>query len=124
MKFLTTAAQGELCFTRIAALPKDIVTEPLALENGRFILGHSETGHHHVLERTANAEVVRVKNPPAGMNILYMILSAPNSVQHLRDHDTHEAIALEGSTTAPVYYEVRGTREHDHYAALARQSAD
>jgi hypothetical protein len=57
--------------------------------------------------------------PPEGMKILRAILENPTSLDHLREHDTHESIMLE-----PGEYEFRIGREHDHYAELARQSQD
>jgi hypothetical protein len=57
--------------------------------------------------------------PPEGMKILRAILANPTSLDHQRDHDTHESIEL-----APGEYEIRIAREYDHYAELARQSAD
>ena len=83
-----------------------------------FIIGHSETGHHHVIE-CDGATVGVMDKPPAGMRVLYMILENPLALEHLRNHDTHETI-----TNEPGVYEVRIAREFDHYAELARQSAD
>lgn len=114
--FENCAAQGELRITRVSVIPEDAA--PMTAENGHFIVGHSETGHHHVLvaERT---QVFRAKNAPAGMSILYAILDAPNELQHLRSHDTHETIGLQ-----PGMYEIRSGREYDPYAELARSQAD
>ena len=53
------------------------------------------------------------------MRVLYAILEAASSMDHLRDHDTHESIQMEPGT-----YEIRIAREFDHYAELARQSQD
>lgn len=121
--FLKIAAQGEITIRRIGDVPaKHIKREgftPLALENGKFVIGHSETGHHHVLSRNDGADVMVLDRPPEGMRILYAILENPTSLDHQRDHDTHESIAL-----PPGEYEFRVQREYDPYAALARQSAD
>ena len=119
--FKKIAAQGEITIVRIGDVPnnKKINGVPLALENGKLIIGHSETGHHHVLERDAGATVTVMENPPAGMKILHAILTEANSLVHERGHDTHETINL-GSGE----YEFRIAREFDHYAELARKSAD
>lgn len=120
--FKNLAAQGEITIRRLGdippkkSLPKGFtVMEPA---NGRYIIGHSETGHHHVID-AAGAMVGVMQKPPAGMRILYMILENPLALEHLRNHDTHETI-----TSEPGVYEVRIAREFDHYAKLARQSAD
>lgn len=119
--FKKIAAQGEITIIRIGDVPKhrEMDGAPLALENGKLIIGHSETGHHHVLERVSGATVTVSKNAPAGMKILHAILTEANSLVHERGHDTHETIDL-----APGEYEIRIAREFDHYGELARQSAD
>lgn len=121
--FLKVAAQGEITIRRIGDIParrerRDGCT-PLALENGKLVIGHSETGHHHVLSRNDGAEVMVLDEPPEGMRILYAILENPVLLVHLRDHDMHEPIQL-----LPGEYEFRIAREYDPYAELARQSMD
>lgn len=121
--FLKIAAQGEITIRRIGDVPTKRKTRagcaPLALEAGKFVIGHSETGHHHVLSSNVGAEVMVLDRPPEGMRILYAILENPTSLDHLRGHDTHESIAL-----PPGEYEFRIAREYDPYAELARQSMD
>jgi len=118
--FEKIAAQGEITIIRIGDVPEGThVGQPLALEGGKLIIGHSETGHHHVLERTSGATVTVLDRAPEGMRILHAILDEPNKLIHERGHDTHETIAL-----PPGEYEFRIAREFDHYAELARQSAD
>lgn len=116
--FKSVAAQGEITIRRLGkgAAPAGSVLKP---EAGLLIIGHSETGHHHVLEHTRGATVTVLERAPEGMKILHAILTEANSLVHKREHDTHETIALE-----PGEYEIRIAREFDHYAELARQSAD
>ena len=116
--FKKIAAQGELTIRRIESIPAGVACSPLAVENGKFIVGHSETGHHHVID-ARGADVMVLDRPPEGMKVLYAILEKPTSLDHLREHDTHESIMLEPGT-----YEIRVAREFDHYAELARQSQD
>lgn len=117
------AAQGEITIRRVGDLPKNralpIGYTAIQPERGHYIIGHSETGHNHVLSAVEGATIGVWDKPPAGMRILHMILENPMSLDHQRPHDTHESIALE-----PGVYEVRIAREFDHYAELARQSAD
>lgn len=120
--FKTVAAQGEITIRRIGDVPKDRRLlkgyTPMKPEGGKFIVGHSETGHHHVID-ARDADVAVLDHPPEGMRILRMILENPTSLDHLRGHDTHESIQVE-----PGEYEIRVAREFDHYQELARQSAD
>ena len=117
--FRKVAAQGEITVRRIgspsAAIPSGCV--PLEPENGKLIIGHSETMHHHVLDRPA--KVFTAKNAPSGMRVLYAIIEEPNALVHERSFDTHEPLSL-----APGIYEFRIGREFDPYAEIARQQAD
>jgi hypothetical protein len=116
LNFDKTAAQGEIYIRRIDAIPSD--AEPFKSENGKFVIGHSESGHNHTM-LMEHAVVSRAKNAPAGMTVLYALLDGPNALIHERGYDTHEPIALQ-----PGMYEFRSGREFDHYEALARKQAD
>jgi hypothetical protein len=99
------AAQGEMLIRRVSgftAASKDM--EP---ENGVFILAHSETGHHHVIERENVSVKEQTEGVPEGMGILQMIVDSPSTITHLRSTDTHEPLMLgEG------LWEVRLQREY------------
>lgn len=114
--FVKSAAQGEISIRRVDAVPTHV--KPLALEAGKFIIGHSETGHHHVMDRK-DKTVFESTRAPDGMRVLYAVLDASSELVHERGHDTHETIAFE-----PGIYEFRLGREYDPYAELARRVAD
>lgn len=120
--FKTIAAQGEITIRRVGNLPKDRKLPSgftaMKPENGKFIIGHSETGHHHIID-AIGAVVGVMDRPPEGMRVLYAILENPLSLEHLRPYDTHGA-----QMNDPGVYEFRIAREYDHYAELARQSMD
>lgn len=101
--FDQVCAQGDIYITRIAALPAGVV--PVAPEGGRVIVTHSETGHHHVMlaERTRAYSVPQSK----GMEVILHVLEGGDTLEHLRPHDTHEAIQF-----APGFYQVRRQREY------------
>ncbi len=113
--FQKIAAQGELTLRKVGKVPVGL--KRVAAENGRVIVGHSETGHHHLVNDTV--EVYEAATAPAGMRILYAIVKDPASLDHQRPFDTHESIALQ-----PGMYEIRIGREYDPYAEIARQQAD
>lgn len=118
MKFFSkTAAQGEIGIRKIDKLPDGLV--PYKAENGKYVIGHSETGHSHDLLTMERTKVFQDANAPAGMTILFAILDAPNELIHNREFDTHETISFQ-----PGIYEFRSGREFDHYEALARKQAD
>ena len=100
--FKMICAQGELGFRRLpdgAAIPAGAVrVEP---ESGRVIVGHSETGHHHVML----AERAALYKLPDEL-LACLVVSEADVLEHLREFDTHEPIAFE-----PGVYEVRYLRE-------------
>lgn len=114
--FSEVAAQGEIGIRRIAKLPDGLV--PVKAESGVYVIGHSETGHHHVMTME-RAKVFESPTAPEGMRVLYAILDEPKELTHQRDFDTHETISFQ-----PGIYEFRSGREFDHYEALARKQAD
>jgi hypothetical protein len=111
------ARQGEVLIlkTADAALPN---WPELNLENGQMIVGHSETGHHHVIEHPEAVKIV-VKPDTGAMTILRMLVTEPTRVIHLRGNDTHKAVDLPTGS-----YEIRGQQEYDPYAEIARRAAD
>lgn len=103
--FKNFAAQGEAFIRRVEDRPSDL--SPLPPENGKHIVAHSETGHHHVMDATGVDLLERTKDVPEGLRILHLIVKEPTALEHLRSHDTHEAIMFE-----PGEYEVRLQREY------------
>lgn len=120
--FTKVAAQGEITVIRIGDVPagKEFPAgyTPMKPEGSHFVIGHSETGHHHVIA-AKGAAVAVLDKPPEGMRILRAILQVPTSLDHLRDHDTHEGIKHE-----PGEYEFRIGREYDPFEEIARRQAD
>ncbi len=118
--FKLRAAQGEITLIRIGDISGKSPAgfSPLAAENGRIIVGHSETGHHHLMDATTVNALV-MDRPPEGLRILRLIVSEPTSLDHLRGHDTHDALMV-----PPGEWEVRIGREYDPYQQLARRVAD
>lgn len=116
--FRTIAAQGELTIRSLDSRKQPDGFKKLDPANGHYVIGHSETGHHHVIGADG-ATVQVLEKPSEGMRILHMILENPTVLEHQRPFDTHEPIALD-----PGAYEVRISREFDPYAELARRSMD
>ena len=120
MTFKKTAAQGEITVIRLGGVPRNKTLSGVAMkaEGGHFVIGHSETGHHHVIE-AKGASVSVLDKQPEGMRVLRAILENPTSLDHLREHDTHDPLVLE-----PGLYEFRIGREFDPYQEIARRQAD
>lgn len=76
--------QGEIMLVRVARLPQNGLT----LE-AHPIVGHSETGHHHV------AEHARVFSTSDARTLYLEAIGRRRPViRHLRPHDTHAPISL------------------------------
>lgn len=77
--------QGDVYLIPIKAIPAS--AKPVEAEHGRYIITHSETGHHHVIAERADIRQF------SGMDIFRGFLEigggAPAELVHLRDHHTH-----------------------------------
>ena len=101
--FEIQAAQGDLLITRVKSLPKS--AKPLKAEKGKFILAHSETGHHHTVVECHGVEFFGTDDPL--VSYLRVIDNVEVTLEHERSFDTHEALLLKGGT-----YEIRRQREY------------
>lgn len=113
--FKKQAAQGDIFFRRIGSIPASAV--PVAPKDGRYILAHSETGHHHVME--ARDGVTLQRDPVDQFRQFLTVSGTPADLEHLRQHDTHETIRFQ-----PGIYELRNGREFDPFEQLIRRTAD
>lgn len=100
-KVKNMAAQGDVMFIRIEEIPA--AAKLAEIQNGYFVVAHSETGHNHVID-SRNAQMLIDKTNDF---IAYIKVSKPTEVEHKRSFDTHESLLL-----APGNYEVRRQREY------------
>lgn len=115
---MTAFAQGEIYARSIAALPEGLAPFEERDSAGRWIVAHSETGHHHLLDAPGVEVMERTKDVPEGMRILYAIVSAPTRLWQDAQvpHEAHEI--------PPGIYELRIAREYDPIMDQARRVAD
>jgi hypothetical protein len=105
MKTVTTrpVAQGDILIVPVGAIPKN--AKAAKSENGVYVVAHSETGHHHVIERT-RADVFESADDTF---VAYVrTLGDGAEIQHKRDFHTHETIQLPPNRT----FEIRRQREY------------
>jgi hypothetical protein len=103
--FQKCAAQGDVLFVRVDALPQGLTA--VRPEGDRFILAHSETGHHHVMEARPNVAVFSTSEPLVSyLQIVEATDEAENFIEHLRNFDTHAPIKF-----SPGVYRVINQRE-------------
>ncbi len=117
--FKKHAAQGEIDIEKIAKLPPLSGLKKISPVNGHYIIGHSETGHHHVLDADRVTAVYEGTNA-AGMTVLYALLKRGAELRHLRSFDTHESV---GFSAGDIVSFVSG-EEYDHYAQATRDHTD
>jgi hypothetical protein len=115
--FQKTASQGEIDMCKLGGLPPGL--KKIEPDNGRYIIGHSETGHHHVID-ASRVEAIYEGTTPEGMKALYAILKDGAALEHLRDFNTHEAV---GFNAGDIVEFVSG-EELDPYAEARRAQAD
>jgi hypothetical protein len=103
-KAKTMAAQGDVMFRRIDALPNGVK----AVERkGPVTVAHSETGHNHEIR---NPEVTMFQKLEADPLICFLQIDGKYAdVVHCRNFDTHETIRLPGGGSI---WEVRRQREY------------
>lgn len=96
----------------ILLLPVDKMPRAKKFSHTNFIVGHSETGHHHVLESKAKFEVVDKKD-------LYLRLFEPAKLVHKKSTDRHNDL-----TVAPGVYRVIYKSEYDPFTKVIRRVID
>lgn len=100
--FATYAAQGDVFFSRIDALPEGVL--PVDPANGKNIIAHSETGHHHVMD----AERTTLYRLPEELYEAFLVVKAGGAdLTHERGFDTHEPIHFDEGV-----YMIRRQREY------------
>lgn len=115
---MITFAQGEIYGRMIEALPDNLIAFTERKEDGAWIISHSETGHHHLLDAQGVDVMERVKDVPTGLRILYAIVKEPTRLYQdaAVPHDDH--------TLPAGIYEMRIARAYDPVMEQAVRVAD
>jgi hypothetical protein len=80
----TMYRHGEIVIKSIKKLPEGKTTKVKT-----YIVGHSETGHHHVLESPTAYKVMRDK-----FQKVWLELEAEAKLIHQKTHDVHETLTI------------------------------
>lgn len=107
--FKHSAAQGDLYIKMVEEIPGGL--KEARMENGQYILAHSESGHNHVID----GNCVRVFNEDEFIS--YMEVARPAQIVHLRSFHTHEPVEV-----PPGKYRV--TRQREYIPEGYRRAAD
>lgn len=99
-------AQGEVTFFAVTDDHFDgAAFDETPHEGGFYIVAHSESGHHHVLEMD-RATVSTVRQDSAGMTILRVMVEKPGTEIVNRNPNGHANLPIQ-----PRLYEARISRE-------------
>lgn len=79
-----------------------------------YIVGHSETGHHHVLESKYEFEVIEGEKEE-----LFVRLFEPAKIVHQKTFDVHRTLEVPAGT-----YQVIRKKEYDPFREVVRQVWD
>lgn len=106
---------GEILVLPIDELPSNVEQ---VYEGNEYVVGHSETGHHHLAIGTKNA--LTVFKPMGGDSPdIFLRVNKTSKVEHQKSFDTHETKTLHEGL-----YLVRPKTEYDPWAKLIRQVQD
>jgi len=112
----STNAHGEVNFLKITKGSVDVKSlEPLNPEDGVYTVGHSESGHNHVLERTG---VEMYQGIERGMQVLYAIVSEPVSLKQSAGNPHAEQVVTPGQ------YIITNNVDYDPFTQQAKRVAD
>lgn len=112
--FKNNAAQGDCFLVRVDKLPDGLVDA--GSENGRYIVAHSETGHHHTIN--FKPDNVRMYEDPNDPLVAYLqVIGNDVKLEHQRSFDTHETIQF----TPGIF---RVTRQREYTAEGFRRAQD
>ena len=99
---------GEVFLEPVADVPASTTKK-----HKNFIVGHSETGHHHVLESDTKYEVITDKDE------LYLRLFQPAKLVHKKSFDQHKTLDVPAGT-----YKVHRKTEYDPFQKVIREVWD
>lgn len=79
-----------------------------------YIVGHSESGHHHVLESTADFKILKAVDDSVWLEIL-----EPAKLVHKKQVDKHKTLPV-----TPGKYQVIYKNEYDPFEKVIRRVQD
>lgn len=108
MRGKTYGRQGELRFVRMpASFQMPASARALPREGGKLIVGHSETGHHHVMEGLDTELYQLMGLSRDGLSDRFMVVKDPDVLLHERDAHRHDKLEFD-----PGVYRIVVGREY------------
>lgn len=112
MNKLKTIRHGEIMLVPVNSIPKNY-TQVFPTKD--YVVGHSETGHHHVLESKVNFEIVSDKEKQE----LFFRLFKPAKLVHKKVIDRHKDLVI----PAGIYKRFHDT-EYSPWDKIIREVKD
>jgi hypothetical protein len=106
---------GEVMIIPIERLPGNVEK---AEAGRRVVIGHSESGHHHVAV-SDNVDLTVFRPVGGDTEELYLQVQAVARVEHLKPFDKHETKALQ-----PGLYYVNTKEQYDYFAKRQAKVVD
>lgn len=106
MKKLQGIRHGELVL-----IPREGLIGKFGKKVKQFIVAHSETGHHHVIEAETPFTVDEEN--------MYIALFGDSAIVHKKDFDAHKTLPLK-----PAVYERYEAVEYDPFSQITRRVED
>lgn len=100
---------GEIVLQPVKKLPAG-----KTVKHNSFIVGHSETGHHHVLEAVEGFSVLEATD-----NSIWLEILKPAKLVHRKTVDKHKTLPV-----APGKYHVIYKNEYDPFTKVIRRVQD
>jgi hypothetical protein len=105
LTFEQRVAQGELYITRVASIPQGF---GVVTTRGELIVGHSETGHHHVIRDGVTMFDAEPRDPSVCYLQVDDTLKGPAALEHLKSYaPVHPTVLLQPGAV----YRVRRARQ-------------
>jgi len=101
---------GEIFLQKVTELPKNAKVS----KHNSYIVGHSESGHHHVLESKTKFTVHEVSDA-----FNYLVLDAPADLVHQKDVNTHATLTIDKGI-----YKVIKKQEYSPFTGLMQEVWD
>lgn len=104
-----TIIHGENIFKPVTEIPEGKVTK-----HKLFVAGHSESGHHHVIEAKQELEVIE-----DALHNIFVQVFGEASVVHRKTYEIHETLPL-----APGMYQVIPAQEYNPFEKVMQEQWD
>lgn len=107
---------GEVLIVPVDKLPDDVTQ---IFEGKEYVIGHSETGHHHLAVAGLGGTVSIFRPVGADDETLFMRVTKDSRVEHKKSFDKHET-----KTLFKGIYQVTIKKAYDYFEKVQRRVVD